>query len=263
MRGCACNEGLEELVAAIMIGDKTDEEATRIVCCFKCSGNTQVLALASLLFTTITVCQLFGALVAHSNALYTDAIAMAVDTTTYLLSLVAENTAQVWIKLVVPGFSMAMLLYTTVSAMQESITHLAGATADDDINPYIVLGFSGWCLLLDVVVIVAFCRNAKGQFGGKAITMLAAFSHLAADFVRSGATFVEAVLIIGFSVDSNNADAWATIVISVIITLGMLYPAVEWCKAVLAFCRGDAGHSIDDDEVYTLLPAPLSPLENA
>jgi len=238
MRGCACNEGLEELVAAVVLGDKTDEEATRRICGCTCSGNTQVLCLASFLFTTITALQVIGALVAHSDALLTDAIAMAVDTVTYLLSLVAENVPQVWLKIVVPGLSMVALMYACTSALQESVPHLIGGSDDADVNPYIVLFFSAWCLLLDLVVIVAFCRNARGQKGMGTINMLAAFSHVAADLFRSGATCVESLLIMGFHVDGGKADAWATVVISVVIVLGIVYPAFEWCKSVVDVCVG-------------------------
>lgn len=48
---------------------------------------------------------------------------------------------------------------------------------------------------------------------------------------------MESFLILYFHVDGQKADAWATVVVSVIIFLGVVYPAFEWSKALHSYWR--------------------------
>jgi len=127
-----------------------------------------------------------------------------------------------------------MGIIATTSVLQEAIGKFNGAGDDDDVNPYIVLGFSLWCMCFDFFVLTAFFQNQRKTKGNASvpINMLAACAHVAADFSRSVTTLVESMLIMLFEFDGTTTDAWACVVVSSFILLGTLLPIWKWWKAV-------------------------------
>jgi len=236
--GCACDANMQSLARALILKDGSD--STRVICGFSCSGNMQVLILTLALFGTVTSAQTVGAIVAHSEAMLADSCAMWVDCMTYMLNILVEacegSRFHSGFRIAIPAVSLATLIYATVSVLQTAIGTLSGSDGgdDDDVNPYIVLGFSFWCMTFDFVAISAFVRNHRNSKnkGGLPINMLVACAHIAADFWRSVTTLTESILIMVFNFDGTNTDAWSCVVVSCIILLGTSFPIWEWLKTV-------------------------------
>lgn len=73
------------------------------------------------------------------------------------------------------------------------------------------------------------------------MNMWTALMHVGADFVRSVSTFVSAVLMLLFKFDTTTTDAWATLVISLTIILGVSAGIVAWLRKLIKCLR--ASHS--------------------
>jgi len=237
VHGCACDANIQNLAKAIVLKDGS--ECTRSICGLCCSGNMQVLVLTLALFGTVTAFQTAGAIIGHSEAMLADSCAMWVDCMTYLLNIVAEACKGRWfhkhLQVAIPAVSLSTLIYATASVLREAISTLSGSdSGDDDVNPYIVLGFSLWCMCFDFIALIAFLRNQRKSKdkGGVPINMLVACAHVGADFCRSVTTLTESMLIMVFSFDGTSTDAWSCVVVSCIILLGTIFPIWEWLKTV-------------------------------
>lgn len=230
--------GTQELVRSLTVGEGTAPKPTRMICGCACTGNMQVLALSASLFATITCAQTCGALISHSESLLADCISMAVDAVTYILNLFAESLEGTryhdCATIVIPLMSISSLVYFTSGVVQEALAKLSGVDdGDDDVNPYIVLGFSCWCLVFDSISICAFARNLRNsRESASQINMLAAFTHVSADFARSLTELIESVLIMVFQWDSVKTDAWACLIVSSTIMLGVALALCSWCKTI-------------------------------
>lgn len=238
--GCACDANIQSLAKSFLVKDGSD--SSRMICGFSCSGNMQVLALTLTLFGTVTLAQTIGAIMAHSEAMLADSCAMWVDCMTYLLNLIAEASEKFWFhrhfQVTIPAVSLTTLIYATASVLHVAINTLRGSASgddDDDVNPYIVLAFSMWCMCFDFTALVAFVRNqrkSKDKQVGVPINMLVACAHVAADFCRSVTTLTESMLIMVFNFAGTRTDAWSCVVVSCIILLGTAFPIWEWLKTV-------------------------------
>jgi len=238
---CACNERLHGFAKSVLI-DQSAPERTRTICCIECTGNMQVLGLTIALFATITSAQTVGAVAAHSKALLADTMAMWVDCLTYLLNLAAEAYAGTpfyrHLQLAIPLVSLSTLIYATTTVLSAALATLNSPRAEgdaDDVNPYIVLAFSCWCTVFDGTSLCAFVQNHRRTGAHFQLNMAVAAAHVAADLVRSVTEMTEVVLILGFGFDGTLTDAWAGVVVSVTILLGVLFPLSKWCQAVVAF----------------------------
>jgi len=247
VHGCGCDANIQSWAKSLILKDgRAEEDITFTVCGARCNGNMQVLSLTLGLFGTVTAFQTVGALVAHSEAMLADSCAMWVDCMTYALNILAEACQGRWfekyLKTAIPAISLTTLIYATTCVLQDAISELKGEEGDDDdddVNPYIVLGFSLWCMCFDFTALVAFFRNHRRSTGksGVSINMLVACSHVAADFCRSVTTIVESMLIMVFKFDGKITDAWACVVVSMVILLGTLFPIWKWLRAVReVFC---------------------------
>lgn len=239
VHGCGCDANIQSLAKSLVLRDGEAEDATRVICGIRFSGNMQVLALTLGLFGTVTGVQTFGAIVAHSDAMLADCYSMWVDCMTYALNIFAEACEGRWfhkyLKVVIPAISITALLCATWSVLSDALNTLSGAgDGDDDVNSGIVLGFSLWCMCFDFTALAAFRQNQRKSQGkgGVPINMLVACAHVAADFGRSVTTLSESQLIMWFGLDGAITDAWATVIISCIILLGSAFPIWKWLKAV-------------------------------
>lgn len=234
-RGCSCHEQIEAVATALVCAGNEDEELTRVICGFSCSGNTQVLMMTAVIMGSAAVTQTLGSLVAGSEALLEDSIAMLIDLGSYVSAMLAENVKTTSVRLAVPGLSLVALGYVAARGLRDSVGYLAhGSGGKDDVDPWIVLLFSAWCLVLDLLSMGAFAYNRfLNGLAGNPINMMAAFAHVAADTVRSVATCVEAVLILSGDAKPASADAWATLSISVAISVGIIYPFFHWCRGLV------------------------------
>lgn len=203
-------------------------------CGVRITGNMRVLCITALLFSTITSVQVVAAQIAHSEAMMSDCVSMAVDSMTYVLSLFAElargRSSHKPLELTISLVSQAVLVYATVGVVQEALPTLSGqGQDDDDVNPRIILAFAilGWCF--DMISLFAFRKNQTGDdsFG---VNMQAALMHVGADFLRSGTTFVLGILIMFFKFDGARTDAIACMVVSGLIFVGALMAFKEWTK---------------------------------
>merc|ERR1712048_246241 len=137
-------------------------------------------------------------------------------------------------QLVVPAISI--FVYFVSDVMKESVGKILKPDDDgEDVNPSIILGFAIFGILFDVICLIAFARNQNEE--GQGINLLAAFMHVAADFARSIATLIAAIMIMYFGFDGVTTDAWAGIIVCVMILMGACYAVVELIKDVMHYFR--------------------------
>merc|ERR1712070_1217042 len=80
---------------------------------------------------------------------------------------------------------------------------------------------------------------------------MVAFAHVAADCLRSVTTLTESVLIAYFKLDGTRTDAWACVIVSTIILLGVFLPLWEWLKTVRSvLCPSLLSKSRADEDNY-------------
>lgn len=229
---------------SFLLGDSARDVAVKTCCGCRCTGNMRVLALTSLLFTTLTVAQTFGAIMANSSALLADCIAGYVASGTSFVNMLAEirkgTRCHRWSQLIVPALSLSLLIYFTVAAMMEALVTLGPREVEDDdesVNPFIVIVFSIWGILSDSASLAAFVINLKRGGQDAEVNMLAVFVHVAADLARSGTMLVESILLFRFDWNEAVVDAWACIVVSVCILIAAAYGIYEWGAEVAHFIR--------------------------
>lgn len=234
----------ESLVQSFFVADETPQ----VICGCRCSGNMRVLALTALLFMIITVAQTAGAIISNSAALLADCISMAVDSGTYFLNMLAESQRgkyrHRWLQLIIPAISLSLLIYFTLDVMRESLEELecCSENEDADVNPYIVFVFALWGIIFDSASLLAFMRNQRKSGGHAGVNMVAAFTHVAADFARSITTFVESIFLFAFDWNGVVVDAWSCIIVSITILFGAAYAFHEWGKELSEFIR-EARHA--------------------
>jgi len=209
------------------------------------ASNVKVLAITATLFMVITSAQVFAARAANSAELMADCISMGVDAGTYFLNMLVElckgTLSHRPLQLTVPVLSISVLVYFIIDAMRESLATLRGAPSDEeDVNPWIVFAFALWGIIFDVISLYAFRRNQKKGADGKSINMMTALMHVGADLARSVTTLILSLLIFaGF--DSAKADAWASLVVCVIILLGAACMVCEWVMEIRKSIHGQLG----------------------
>lgn len=152
------------------------------------------------------------------------------------------------LQLTVPMLSLSVLtVLTAMSATEaiETIQHAGDPPDPDDVpvSPWIVWCFGFFGLLFDCISIYAFCRNKRskeGCGGQLPVNMLAAFMHVAADFVRSATTTVEGIFLIAEfppGINGDQVDAWSCIVITAVIAVAILYGLYEVISDIIKYCR--------------------------
>jgi len=239
--------GMEEVVRSLISVDKDKVEQPRSFC--RCTGNILVLALTAFLFALITGVQYyFGGVVTHSQALLADCNSMLVDTLTYFLNIGAECAVEKWkkrLRLVAPAVSLLVLLALTIfCALLPAIDTIRNPDGPGDgVNPWIVFAFGVGGLIFDIISIVAFYINAKKEQAknGLPVNMLAAFFHVGADWIRSLTTTVESILLFKFkNWNGDLIDAWAAVIITVVICIAIIYGYIEVILDIRRFLREES-----------------------
>jgi len=230
-------------------------------------GNKRVLKFTVLLFSTITSAQILGAIASNSLALAIDSVSMAVDVGTLVLNCIVEKqVGKPWHReseLLGTGISLGTLLLFTALLMHEAIDKGINLDpSEDDVNPYIVMGFALWGILFDCTAMLAFWRNSRANKEGKGINMWTAFMHVAADFCRSISTLVSSLLVLGGGLNSVEVDAWAGLVVGATILFGALGGTLAWQKMLWHYFKDSSQQQatlpLDGNEN----PMEDSPLEN-
>jgi Co/Zn/Cd efflux system component len=254
---------------------ETDCECSKL----KASRNVRILAVAVALFVMITSAQFYASFAAHSTSLLIDCASMLCDIMSYLGNLIGEISRQSDVThrtaetrlLVASGFSILALTAITLWGFADAVSELVhpAAGGDDDLNPYIVLGFGVGGIVVDLAALAAFyclgfsppapsellsVTNAAppdaSELGVSArINMCAALSHVLADTLRSTATTVLALVVIFAKVHSSKADSITALVIMTTILAGSGSVVVGWARRVRACCASTAVEADDDQRM--------------
>ena len=107
-----------------------------------------------------------------------------------------------------------------------------------EVNGSIVFIFAVMGLLFDFISMLSFYYWSRGS--ASEVNMCSALLHVGADTVRSTTTLAESILIVQFQWDGRSTDAWASIIVSGLITLASLGTIIAvnilyLCKPWLTF----------------------------
>mmetsp|Transcript_32784 Transcript_32784/g.45743 ORF Transcript_32784/g.45743 Transcript_32784/m.45743 type:complete len:276 (-) Transcript_32784:521-1348(-) len=210
----------------------------------------KTLALAFVLFLTIAVAQLIGALIANSLALLSDTSSMFLDAVTYAFNIYAEaQPKEDKLKtqknlLIASGISFFALLGITLYFLIDAAMLLASKEVDgDDVNAFIVLGFAVAGLLIDFGTLFPYCIYGIDQGDehdeASRMNMCSALSHILSDTMRSTTTLIESFVIIYGNVNGARADAFASLIVSSLIIVGLVKSISDWMVDVKKFCYGE------------------------
>jgi len=210
--------------------------------------NIRALAVSAILFTTITLLQVFAAIKANSRALLMDCISMGIDAFTYMGNILVEckkrdGAKHVRSQLVIVAMSLGLLAYFTATAMQESwdtVQVCRGARPDEggeeeEVNGWITLVFALGGILFDIACIVEFYKSNQKTGSVKQVNMFSAFIHVSADLLRSTSTLVMSLLILIAHWDSTCLDAYTSIFIGATIIAGAFAGFFKWLKMLICF----------------------------
>lgn len=151
--------------------------------------NEYVLNIAFFSFVGFMLLQAVFAIIANSEAMLADTEAMGVDALTYLFNLWAERVKnrppsedelklplavrehrvemkRLYLELIPPLISVATLIAVTISTLQEAFETIYGTDPDnqEDVSAGLMLFFSGFNLLLDILNVTCFAR-AQQAYG--------------------------------------------------------------------------------------------------
>ena len=238
-------------------------------CCCRnerCTNHAKVLTVALVLFLSITCAQFGLALLARSNTLLVDCASMLVDSATYAGNLWAvcretndpEDAARG--ALVTSGLSILVLAAITAWGLSGAVSDLRRRHPPDRVNAEIVLILGIFGLVFDAATLLAFRAwggtdedEEEGielvgtgeehdfediERTAEDMNMCSAFSHVAADTIRS-VTSVSLGLLIMLRPDLNGAkwDAYATLIVTATVLLGSVHLAMDWCRVARGLAR--------------------------
>ena len=262
------------LLEVVALDDETpaadrDAAANGGCCCCRnerCTNHAKVLTVALVLFLSITCAQFGLALLARSNTLLVDCASMLVDSATYAGNLWAvcretndpEDAARG--ALVTSGLSILVLAAITAWGLSGAVSDLRRRHPPDRVNAEIVLILGGFGLVFDAGTLLAFRAwggtdedEEEGielvgtgeehdfediEKTAEDMNMCSAFSHVAADTIRS-VTSVSLGLLIMLRPDLNGAkwDAYATLIVTATVLLGSVHLAMDWCRVARGLAR--------------------------
>lgn len=214
------------------------------------SNNLRTLIVTFILFTTITVAQTVGALIANSLALLADCGSMAIDAASYLGNIIAETRQgspenKIKNRLIASGASFLVLLAVSFSVIVVAIQTLMSSGDDDDVNAWIVFAFAVAGLLFDLLSFLAYFVGQNQDAANDQLeasedarqNMISALFHIGSDTLRSTTTLMISILIFnGFN--GGDVDAVASIIVSAMIVAGALHALWRWSKEVIAYRNG-------------------------
>lgn len=254
-------------------------------------GDSKVLVLTILLFGSISVAQLFAAIVAHSESLLIDSASMCVDTMTYVVNLCAARCHRDLADLTAAGLSLLILFGASVWGIVEACEELRNPNPTENLNYDIVLGFGIWGIAFDCLSFYGFYRwgrqgllsqrrdrsleefvssGADGEPVSKSqsssVNMRSAFLHVGADFLRSIVIVGEGLAVKFEHGKGKESDSVAALIVSVTILLGACGAIVPWMLQLRTWQRrcediaskADVQHMVE--QLYTGMnkPAPTS-----
>eukprot|EP01064_Diplonema_japonicum_P039483 TRINITY_DN9909_c0_g1_i2.p1 TRINITY_DN9909_c0_g1~~TRINITY_DN9909_c0_g1_i2.p1 ORF type:complete len:304 (+),score=63.07 TRINITY_DN9909_c0_g1_i2:47-958(+) len=213
--------------------------------------NARTFLLSLVLFSTITMAQTVGALLANSMALLADCASMALDAVTYAVNLFAECKEETNLQLarrnqlISSGLSFLALTGITSFFFYQGLHAVIvkdweGSDGGDDVNAWIVLAFATAGILFDLISLTPYilygcpCLKKKSDEEGENVEMAeqmnlcSALMHVAADLLRSTTTMVESILILQYGINGEEADSYATVIVSGTILLGAVKPVCDW-----------------------------------
>jgi len=229
-----------------------------------CSGNSRVLWIVILLFSTITIAQLLAAVASNSDALMVDGLSMLVDTATYVGNLWAEQSGGgPFSELLASGASVAILYGVAFWGVIESAINLGDpGDREAELSPAIVFTFGLWGVAFDFVAFWGFYRWGleslvshpgfsddatiglataqdplpEEQAGTSveeqkpSMNMRSAFIHVGADMLRSMTTVVEGLVVLYAGAEPRRSDAVAALVVSATILAGGCGASASWMQ---------------------------------
>ena len=256
------------LLEDVALDDETPAADGGCCCCRneRCTNHAKVLTVALVLFLSITCAQFGLALLARSNTLLVDCASMLVDSATYAGNLWAvcretndpEDAARG--ALVTSGLSILVLAAITAWGLSGAVQDLRRRHPPDRVNAEIVLILGIFGLVFDAATLLAFRAwggtdedEEEGielvgtgeehdfediERTAEDMNMCSAFSHVAADTIRS-VTSVSLGLLIMLRPDLNGAkwDAYATLIVTATVLLGSVHLAVDWCRVARGLAR--------------------------
>ena len=286
---------------AALLEDASDETVDGGCCCCRnerCTNHAKVLTVALVLFLSITCAQFGLALLARSNTLLVDCASMLVDSATYAGNLWAvcretnDPADAARGALVTSGLSILVLAAITAWGLSGAVSDLRRRHPPDRVNAEIVLILGVFGLVFDAATLLAFRKwggtDEDEEEGIELVgtgeeddfediektaddmNMCSAFSHVAADTIRS-VTSVSLGLLIMLRPDLNGAkwDAYATLIVTATVLLGSVHLAVDWCRVARGLARArrraeilakltprrvfEESKSLDDDECGSLV----------
>jgi len=202
----------------------------------------RTLMVTFVLFALITGAQFFAALVANSLALISDCASMLIDTLSYMGNLSAECSDKDALskerrQLIASGSSLVVLLGITAYVIYNAAERLINGeeSSSSNVNGSIVFIFAVMGLLFDFISMLSFYYWSRGS--ASEVNMCSALLHVGADTVRSTTTLAESILIVQFQWDDRSTDAWASIIVSGLITVASLGGLYNWCKQVKVWIK--------------------------
>eukprot|EP01059_Diplonema_ambulator_P033341 TRINITY_DN6916_c0_g1_i3.p1 TRINITY_DN6916_c0_g1~~TRINITY_DN6916_c0_g1_i3.p1 ORF type:complete len:304 (+),score=96.20 TRINITY_DN6916_c0_g1_i3:51-914(+) len=231
------------------------------------SKNARTFLVSLVLFSTITMAQTVGALIAHSMALLADCASMALDAITYAINLAAECKEEPNVQivrrnqLISSGISFAALagisIFFCYQGLQSVVTKdwEGSGSSSDDVNAWIVLGFALGGIVFDILSLMPHFMyglpclkkdkdEEAGEVGGdvaEKMNLCSALMHVSADLLRSTTTLTESILILRYDVNGDEADSYATVIVSGTIVLGAIPPIVDWFRDLVSYIHDYSG----------------------
>eukprot|EP01059_Diplonema_ambulator_P001964 TRINITY_DN11621_c0_g1_i1.p1 TRINITY_DN11621_c0_g1~~TRINITY_DN11621_c0_g1_i1.p1 ORF type:complete len:301 (+),score=65.22 TRINITY_DN11621_c0_g1_i1:384-1286(+) len=233
--------------------------AANNVCGCAWSKNAKTLFVSLVLFSTITLAQTVGALVARSMALLADCSSMALDAVTYAINLAAECKEEPNMQivrrnqLIASGVSFAALVGISAIFFTRGMRSLVtrdweGSGGGDEVNAWVVLGFAIGGIVFDCLSLLphfvyglpCLRKREEGDERGDAgaaekMNLCSALMHVSADLLRSTTTLTESILILGYGITGDEADSYATVIVSGTIVLFAVPPIVDWFRDLKSY----------------------------
>jgi len=222
----------------------------------------RTLAVTFVLFACITGAQFVAALFANSLALISDCASMLIDTLSYMGNLSAECSDKDALskekrQLLASGASLTVLLGITgyvIYNAAERLIYQEESSSPSTVNGGIVFIFAVLGLLFDFISICSFYYWSRGSTNE--VNMCSALLHVGADTVRSTTTLAESILIMHFQFDGRATDAWASIIVSGLITIASLGGLYNWSKQVQVWIKKKASCFVPmenfEDDMYDI-----------
>lgn len=170
----------------------------------------------------------------------------------------------------VPLFSIICLFGVTAYITNEAVQEIRFPQNAGSVNVLFLYGYATLNLIIDIGSAYMFLRKGrsfahiphseednnnferiKSEETVTApkkvinINMLAAFSHLGADSMRTMSVFVAAIVTSASNIDSDLCDAWAAVVVSITIVFAIIPLLYEIIKSAIKLRReGQSGHQV-------------------